>query len=511
MSAANPPVPPASDAPDPRRWLILAVIGLAQLMIVLDATIVNIALPTAQRDLHFTTVDRQWVVTAYALAFGSLLLLGGRVSAIVGRKVTFLAGLIGFAAASAAGGAATSFLMLVIARACQGAFGAFMAPSALSLLTTTFGATKDRGRAFGVFGAIAGAGGAIGLLLGGVLTEYLSWRWCLYVNLFFAAAAAIGGAILLRRHPHGERPKLDILGALFVSSGMFCIVYGFSNAAIHGWHAASTWGFLAAGVLLLVIFAWWESRAPAPLLPLRIVLDRNRGGAYLSILIAGCGIFGIFLFVTYFMQLTLGFSPVITGLAFLPMVAMIMTASNVSNIVLMPRFGPKPVVTVGMLLAAGGMIWLTRISPQSSYAADLLPPLLIVGFSLGMIIAPSINTGTFGVPLADAGVASASVNTGQQLGGSIGTSLFNTIATSTTAAYLTARLALAGGRPSHALTEQALVHGYVRAFWWAAAIFLAGAVLVGLLFRRGPLARQEERAQPAAVAAGAAGPGPVPQ
>jgi hypothetical protein len=241
------------------------------------------------------------------------------------------------------------------------------------------------------------------------------------------------------------------------------------------------------------------------------VLDRNRGAAYLAILIAGCGIFGIFLFVTYFMQLTLGFSPVLTGVAFLPMIAMIMTASNLSNIVLMPRLGPKPIVTLGMLLAAGGMVWLTRISPQSSYAANLLPPLLIVGFSLGMIIAPSINTGTFGVPVADAGVASASVNTGQQLGGSIGTSLFNTIATSTTTAYLAAQLAVSHGRPSHALTEQALVHGYVRAFWWAAAIFVGGAILVGLLFRRGPLARQETQVQPAPVAAGAAEPGPVVQ
>jgi hypothetical protein len=240
------------------------------------------------------------------------------------------------------------------------------------------------------------------------------------------------------------------------------------------------------------------------------VLDRNRGAAYLSILIAGCGIFGIFLFVTYFMQTTLGFSPVVTGLAFLPMVVMIMSASNLSNIVLMPRFGPKPLVAAGMLLAAGGMVWLTRISPHSGYAADILPPLLIVGFSLGMIIAPSINTGTFGVPVSDAGVASASVNTGQQLGGSIGTSLFNTIATSATASYLTAQLALSGGgRPSHALTEQALVHGYVRAFWWAAAIFVVGAVLVGSLFRRGPLAQQAAQAQAAPVSSGAAEPGPV--
>ena len=457
MTAANPPadsaaaVPAADAAPDPRRWLILAVIALAQLMIVLDATVVNIALPSAQRSLHFTTVDRQWVVTAYALAFGSLLLLGGRVSSLVGRKVTFLSGLIGFAAASAVGGAATSFGMLVAARACQGAFGAFMAPSALSLLTTTFGGSKDRGKAFGVFGAIAGAGGAIGLLLGGVLTEYLSWRWCLYVNLFFAAIAVTGGAILLGRHPRSGHHRLDIPGAAFVSSGMFCIVYGFSNAATHSWHTPSTWGFLIAGVLLLAIFAWWESRTREPLLPLRVVLDRNRGGAYLSILIAGSGMFGIFLFITYYLQQTLGFSPVTTGLAFLPMIALVMISSNVSNIVLMPRFGPRPLVTTGMLLAAAGLAWLTRIGVHSSYATAILPPLLVNGFALGMVIAPSINTGTYGVDPADAGVASASVNTGQQLGGSIGTSLLNTVAASATAAYLTAHLSartLSGGKPS---------------------------------------------------------------
>ena len=510
MSAADPPadsaaaVPPGEAAPDPRRWLILAVIALAQLMIVLDATVVNIALPSAQRSLHFTTVDRQWVVTAYALAFGSLLLLGGRVSSLVGRKVTFISGLVGFALASAVGGAATSFTMLVVARACQGAFGAFMAPSALSLLTTTFSGSKDRGKAFGVFGAIAGSGAAVGLLLGGVLTEYLSWRWCLYVNLFFAAIAVTGASILLGRHPRSGHPRLDIPGAVFVSSGMFCIVYGFSNAATHSWHTPSTWGFLIAGVLLLAIFAWWESRTREPLLPLRIVLDRNRGGAYLSILIAGSGMFGIFLFVTYYLQQTLGFSPVTTGLAFLPMIALVMTSSNLSNIVLMPRFGPKPLVTTGMVLAAGGMAWLTRIGVHSSYATDLLPPLLIDGFGLGMIIAPSINTGTFGVDPQDAGVASASVNTGQQLGGSIGTSLLNTVAASATAAYLTAHLTartLIGGKPSLALVRVAQVHGYTNAFWWAFGIFCFGAVVAAGLFRRGPLAAQ---GQP--VAAGPSAP-----
>src|SRR5215468_2589324 len=297
----------AADAPDPRRWLILAVIGLAQLMVVLDVTIVNIALPSAQKALGFSVVDRQWVVTAYALAFGSLLLLGGKLADLFGRKVTFLAGLIGFAAASAVGGAAVSFGMLVAARACQGAFGALLAPSALSLLTVTFTDPHERGKAFGVFGAVAGAGGAIGLLLGGVLTEYLSWRWCLYVNLIFAGIAAAGALMLLRRPAATAKPRLDLPGAALVSAGMFCLVYGFSNAAAHGWHAPSTWGFLAAGGLLLALFGWRQARASQPLLPPRVVADRNRGGAYLTMLIASAGMFGIFLFLTYYLQQTLGF------------------------------------------------------------------------------------------------------------------------------------------------------------------------------------------------------------
>jgi MFS family permease len=276
--------------PDPRRWLILATVGIAQLMVVLDGTIVNIALPSAQKSLGFSTVDRQWVVTAYALAFGSLLLFGGRLGDLIGRKITFLAGLIGFAAASAAGGAATSFTMLVAARACQGAFGALLAPAALALLTTTFSDEKERGKAFGVFGAIAGAGGAVGLLMGGVLTEYLSWRWCLYINVIFAAIAVTGGLLMLKRQPRsGPRPRLDLPGVVLVSASMFCLVYGFANAATHSWHTPSTWGFLAAGSGLLVLFAAWQARAPRPLLPLRVVLDRNRGGSYLAVLITAPG------------------------------------------------------------------------------------------------------------------------------------------------------------------------------------------------------------------------------
>jgi EmrB/QacA subfamily drug resistance transporter len=475
-------------APDRRRWLILAVVALAQLMVVLDATIVNIALPSAQHALGFSNADRQWVVTAYALAFGSLLLLGGRLADALGRKVTFLAGLGGFAAASAAGGAATSFGMLVAARACQGAFGALLAPAALSLLTVTFSGSRDRGKAFGVFGAIAGAGGAVGLLLGGLLTEYLTWRWCLYVNLGFAAVAGAGAAALLRREPATRRTSLDLPGFLAEAAGMFGIVYGFSNAASDGWHAPASWGFLAAGAAALVGFAWWETRAPQPLLPLRVVLDRNRAAAYLSVLIAGGGMFGIFLFLTYYLQETLGYSPVATGVAFLPMVACIMVAANLSNIVLLPRIGPKFLVATGMLAAACGLAWLTRIGLHSGYLDDVLPPLLVAAAGIGLIISPSMNTGTSGVAASDAGVASAMVNTGQQVGGSIGTSLLNTMASAAAAAYVTAHMIQGGpvqGRQAAALAALAQVRGYTTAFWWAAGIFACGAVVAGLLFRRG--------------------------
>jgi len=468
--------------PDPKRWLILAVVALAQLMVVLDATIVNIALPSAQQALHFSDIERQWVVTAYALAFGSLLLLGGRLTDIIGRKAIFITGLAGFAAASAAGGAAGSFGMLVAARACQGAFGALLAPAALSLLTTTFEGSKDRGKAFGVFGAIAGGGGAVGLLLGGLLTQYLTWRWCLYVNLFFAAIACGGAVVLLRQQRASHRPRLDLPGLVTEAGGMFCIVYGFSNAASDSWHAPATWGFLVAGVLLLTAFGYIETRVGQPLLPLRIVLDRNRAAAYLSVLVTGAGMFGIFLFLTYYLQETLGFSPVKTGVAFLPMVAAIIVTANLANIVLLPRTGPRWIVAPGMLLAAAGLVWLTRIGVHSSYAINVLPPLLVSSAGLGMVMSPSMNTGTSGVAPSDAGVASAMVNTGQQVGGSIGTSLLNTMATGAATSYLASHL-LTDGRLAPALAQ---VHSYTVAFWWAAGIFAAGSVIAVLLFRSTP-------------------------
>ena len=480
---------------DRRRWLVLGVIGLAQLMVVLDLTVMNIALPSAQRSLHFTTVDRQWVVTAYTLAFGSLLLLGGRLADLLGRKVTFLTGLAGFAGVSAIGGASVNFAMLITARACQGAFAALLVPSALSLLTTTFTEQKDRSKAFGIYGAIAGAGGAVGLLLGGALTEYLSWRWTLYVNLIFAAVAFIGGALLLKRQPSPITARLDIPGVVLVSGTVFCLVYGFSNAATHHWATPSTYGFLAAGVALAAGFAAWQSRAAHPLLPPRVVLDRNRGGAYLSMFIASAGLFGIFLFLTYYLQQTLGYSPLVTGVAFLPISGGLVIASNLSTIVLMPRVGPKPLVAFGMLAASGGAAWLAQLGPHAGYAADVLGPIILAAIGLGMVIAPVINTGTFGVSPQDAGVASATVTVGQQLGASVGTSLLNTIFASAVTSYLAAHLAAERLIGRQVVAGLALAHGYDTAFWWTAGIFAAGAVVGGTLLRNGPLVRKDTPSQ----------------
>jgi EmrB/QacA subfamily drug resistance transporter len=508
MSEASVPVPAGESSgaqhgwgattaqPDPRRWLILIVIAVAQLMVVLDATVMNIALPSAQRDLGFGNVDRQWIVTAYSLSFGSLLLFSGRLADLVGRKVMFITGLVGFAAASAVGGASVSFAMLVTARASQGVFGAILAPAALSLLATTFTDPKERGKAFGIYGSVAAGGGAVGLLLGGALTSYLSWRWCLYINLVFAGAAVIGALLLLQKQPK-TGARLDVPGVVLVSAGMFCLVYAFSNAATHDWSTPSTYGFLAAGVVLLAVFAFWMGRAKFPLLPPRVVLDRNRGAAYLSILIVGAGMFGIFLFLTYYLQDTLGYSPVITGVAFLPMIAGVATSSNVSNIVLMPRIGPKPIVAAGLVLAAAGMAWTTRIGLHSGYASTILGPIIVTGLGMGLVFSTAFNTGTYGVQPQDTGVASASVNTGQQLGGSMGTSLLNTIAASATAGYLASHL---HGKPTAVLTQTALVHGYTTAFWWCAGIFLAGAVLCGSLMRRGPLQSRPAQAAPAPAA-----------
>ena len=389
-----------------------------------------------------------------------------------------------------------NFALLVTARACQGAFAALLVPSALSLLITTFTEQKERARAFGVLGAIAVAGGAVGLLLGGALTEYLSWRWTLYVNLFFAGVAFAGGALLLLRQRPQGKPVLDVPGVLLVSGAVFCLVYGFSNAAPHGWGTPSTYGFIAAGVVLLAAFAAWQGRAAHPLLPPRVVLDRNRGGAYLSMLIVGASLFGIFLFLSYYLQQSLGYSPLVTGVAFLPFSAGSAVASNLATIVLMPRVGPRPLVAGGMLAAAGAAVWLAQLGPHTGYGAGVVGPLILAAAGIGMVIAPSIATGTFGVAPQDAGVASATVTVGQQLGASIGTSLLNTIFAGAVASYLAAHVASARVIGRQALTGLALAHGYDTAFWWTAGIFAAGAVIGGALLRNGPL-RPARAPQPA--------------
>jgi EmrB/QacA subfamily drug resistance transporter len=476
--------PATSDSRDSRRWLILAVLGIAQLMVVLDITIVNIALPSAQKALGFSNSDRQWIITAYALAFGSLLLLGGRIGDLFGRKWTFIGGLIGFAIASAIGGAAPDFAVLASARALQGVFGALLAPSALSLLATTFTDPKERGKAFAVFGAIAGGGGASGLLLGGILTSYLSWRWCLYVNLIFAAVAVIGGLLLLTNPPRGPRQRIDLPGTMLATGGLFAIVFGFSEAQTESWTNPTTLISLAAGVVLLVAFVQVQRSVANPLLPLHVVLDRNRAGAYLAVGFTFIAAFSLFLFLTYFLQSVRGYSPVRTGVAFLPLPADIVLASTIANTKLLPRFGSRRLVITGLLLGAVGMSLLTRLNPSSGYVGHILPTLVILGLGFGCIVAPAFNTATQGVAFKDAGVASAMVNTMQQVGGSIGTALLSTFAAHATKSYLTAHT---DGGVTNELADRAATHGYTVAFAISAGIFLVAALICGSLIRRHPV------------------------
>ena len=472
----SPPDVFSADAHDPRRYWSLAVIALAQLMIVLDASVVIVALPSAQHALHISTADRQWVMSAYTLAFGSLLLLGGRIADYMGRRRMFIIGLLGFGAASALGGLAQNSAMLFGARAIQGAFAAVMAPSALSLLTITFTEARERARAFGVYGAISGGGAAIGLVLGGTLTQLASWRWTLLINVPIALLAAVAASRLIRESRSESRAGYDIPGALTATGGLFLLVFGFNSAATDGWGAPVTLALLAASAAVIGAFVAVERRSPHPLLPVRIVLDRNRGGSYLASLLVGSAMLGTFLFLTYFFQGTEHYSALKTGFAFLPFSGGIIIGAGVASR-LLPRNGPRALMIVGLSLGAVGLIWFTRLGVSSAYLTHVLPPEILVSLGMGMTFVPMSSTALIGVAPEDSGVASALVNATQQIGGSLGTALLNTIAT-------TAAVSYAAGRSNASVLRAAAVHGYTSAFT-VSAILLAIAALTAGAFIQG--------------------------
>jgi EmrB/QacA subfamily drug resistance transporter len=456
-----------------RRWLMLAVIGIAQLMIVLDASVVNIALPHAQATLHISDAERQWAVTAYTLTFGGLLLLGGRLADYLGRKRTFVAGLLGFAAASALGGLAQSAGWLFGARAVQGAFAAALAPAVLSLITTTFTEARERAKAFAVYGAISGTGAAIGLIAGGALTQYLSWRWTLLINTPIALVVAAAAWLLLPESRADGNRNFDIPGAIVVTGALALLVYGFTEASVRGWASSWTLTLLAAALVLLLGFGVWESRAKNPMLPLRIILDRNRGGAYLAIFLAPLGMFAVFLFLTYYFQAVLGYSALRAGLAFLPFPVGIITSSTIASRTL-PRLGPRALATGGFALASVGMLWLTQLPASPAYLTHVLPGMLLISLGMGHVFVPLSSTALLGVPHHDAGAASALVNTMQQVAGSLGVAFLNTIATSATVSY---------ARVHGGTSRAAVVHGFTAAFAVAVGIFLLALVVVATLIR----------------------------
>jgi EmrB/QacA subfamily drug resistance transporter len=467
---------------DPKRWKALTVIAIAQLMVVLDASIVNIALPSLQGDLGITDANRQWVVTSYTLAFGGLLLLGGRIADYAGRKRAFLVGLIGFAGASAIGGFAVDQSMLFASRALQGAFAAVLAPAALSLISVTFTDSKERAKAFGVYGGLSAGGAAIGLILGGLLTEYASWRWCLGVNVPIALIAFALAVSNVKESRATGNTRYDVPGAVTVTLGLVSFVYAITKAGEIGWGQSQTLTYFAFAAFLLVAFFVIESRTSHPLLPMRVLTERNRGASYLTSLIVGSGLFGMFLFLSIYFQGILGYSPIKSGLLFLPFsVGVGISAGAASQ--LLPKFGARWVSFTGLLMASGGLFLLTRLQADSQYVSGVLPAILLMSLGMGLVFVPLSATALFGVGNHDAGVASAVLNTAQQIGGALGTAFLNTIATSATATYMVVNnlgpITLPTGRQVPPVNAQ--VHGFTTAFYWSAGIVLLGAAVWGLM------------------------------
>lgn len=473
-------------------------------MVVLDGTVVNIALPNAKAELGISDANQQWVITAYALAFGGLLLFGGRIADMWGRRRALMVGLVGFAAASALGGAAVNQEMLFGARALQGAFAALLAPAALSLLTVMFTTPNERARAFGIFGAIAGGGAALGLILGGLLTQTLDWRWTMYINVGIAVIALLGAVFEIKEPPRtgNAAVKLDILGVVLAGSGLAMVVYGFSRAAEKGWGDGGTIASLVAAVVLLAAFVGWQMKCSHPLLPLRVILDRARGGAYLSVGLATIAMFGSFLFLTLYMQDVHHYSPLSAGFAFLPMVFGMLIGSTQIATRLITRVPPRFLIVPGALVAAVGMLFLSQISADSTrYWSAVFPGLFLIGCGMGTVFMTTINLATYGVEPRDAGVASAMVNTSQQVGGAVGTALLNTIAANVAARYITDH----SGEHSNfaAMRAQAMVHGESVGFYCAAAILALVAVVAGFLINVAkPIGAEQRKSSDESVTGG---------
>ena len=451
---------------DSRRWWVLAVVGLAQFIVLLDSTVVNIALPSAQRALGMTVADRQWVITAYAVTFGGLLLLGGRLSDVIGRKRSIVVGVIGFAAASALAGASVTPAMLFAGRAAQGVFAALLAPGALSILSVTFPEANERGKAFGIFGAVAGSGAAGGLILGGVVTEYLGWRWCLYLSVPVSVVIFLAALRVLPKDGARSNSRIDVLGGVTGTCALACMVYGFSEAQPGGWTDPAVLAALGLGALVLVGFVLRQARGSYPLLPLRIVRHRTRVGCFL---ISGagqiCG-FAVFLFMTYYLQAVRGYSPVATGFAFLPFVLSLVLSSTQIAARLLPKLAPRSIVVPGVVLAGCGLALLSRTGLDTPYVSHVLPALILIGAGLGLMTMTAMATATASTHAEDSGVTSALVNASQQVGGAVGTAVLNTIAVAAAAGYVSHhRPALPDPRTSQLLQAAGTVHGYSVALY----------------------------------------------
>ena len=468
---------PEVDPHHERRWLILLLVLVAQVMILIDATVINVALPSAQKTLHFSNANREWVITAYVLAFGSLLPLGGRLADLYGRKRMFLIGLVGFGIFSALAGGAPNTAVLLVARTLQGAFAAALAPTVVSTIAVTFTDPAERNKAFAVFGAVAGSAGALGFLLGGILTSYANWRWTMFVNVAFAIVAGAGALWLMTNSADPRRPRLDLPGAILAFGGLFLLVFGGAKAETDGWGAPVTIASLVAGVVLLAAFLTVERRASYPLVPLRVIADRNRGASYLALALGNAAVFAVFLFLTYYFQGILGYSPVKTGLAFLPLPLAIVVAATVTQGQLLPHLAPRSIMAAGLTLSAVGAALLTRAGVDADYAAWILPGLALIGAGIGTALVVANAMGSVADNPTDAGTAGGMNNVSQQIGAALGVALISTIAASATSRYLV----------HHATTTtvsaHAAVHGYAVGYWWAAGLFLAGALICSAIVR----------------------------